>query len=324
MNKISTGSYKTEDAIIIENETLKTTILPGWGSKLVSLIYKPLEYELFWQNPGARYRKTTYGDPYERGEASGFDEMFPTISRCFYETEPWAGIQMPDHGEVWSVPWAYEIDGDTLLFRVRGVRFPFLLEKRVHLEQESIVLEYRAENKFSMDMDCIWAAHPLFNTVPGMELAVPEGMTKIVNTVQSRRIGPYGWMYDFPKAELLNGTIFDLSKVPKKNSSDYQKYWFVGRVPEGWCTLYNPEQELNIGLIWPEDTVPYLGMWVNEGGWEEQYNIAPEPATGAMDRVDSARMWGMNNVLPAGRTQEWWLLLTLRRGKRGVKGPLRG
>lgn len=323
MNMISTGSYKTEDAVFIENETLKTTILPGWGSKLVSLIYKPLEYELLWQNPGVSYRKTNYGDPYERGEASGFDEMFPTISRCFYESGPWIGIEMPDHGEVWSVPWTYEIDDDTLLFRVRGVRFPYLLEKRVHLEQKSIVLEYRAENLSSMTIDCIWAAHPLFNAVPGMKLAVPEGMNKIVNSVPSKRLGPYGWMYGFPKAKLSNGTIFDLSKVPQKNSSDYQKYWFVGRVPKGWCTLYNPERELNIGLVWPEDTVPYLGIWVNEGGWEDQYNIAPEPATGAMDRVDSARMWGMNNVLPAGRTREWWLTLTLRRGKREVNGPLK-
>ena len=164
----------------------------------------------------------------------------------------------------------------------------------------------------------------MFNAVPGMEIAVPDGMTKIVNSVPSKRLGPYGWMYGFPEAKLSNGTVFDMSKVPKKNSSDYQKYWFVGKVPEGWCTLYNPEQELSICLAWPEETVPYLGVWVNEGGWEGQYNVAPEPATGAMDRVDSARMWGMNNVLPAGRKQEWRLTLTFRRGKRGVKGPLVG
>jgi hypothetical protein len=248
--------------------------------------------------------------------------MFPTISRCFYETEPWAGTEMPDHGEVWSVPWKYKIDGDTLLLRVRGVRFPYILEKRVHLEHESVVFDYRAENLSFWDLECIWAAHPLFNAVPGMELTVPQGMKKIVNSVPGKRLGPYGGMYDFPKAKLSGGTLFDLSKVPKNNESDYQKYWFLGKVTEGWCNLYNPEQELNIGLVWPDDTVSYLGIWINEGGWEGQYNVAPEPATGAMDRVDSARMWGMNNVLPAGRMQEWRLILALRRGKRVKNGQL--
>ena len=86
--------------------------------------------------------------------------------------------------------------------------------------------------------------------------------------------------------------------------------------------LHDPKLGLNIGLAWPGDTVPFLGIWVNEGGWADQYNVAPEPATGAMDRVDFARMWAMNSVLRAGEKEEWRLSITLRQGERPSPGPL--
>jgi hypothetical protein len=62
--------------------------------------------------------------------------------------------------------------------------------------------------------------------------------------------------------------------------------------------------------------VPYLGVWLNEGGWEGQYNIAPEPATGAMDRIDFSRMWGMNSVLKGRQTVSWHLCITAMTGRK--------
>jgi hypothetical protein len=53
---------------------------------------------------------------------------------------------------------------------------------------------------------------------------------------------------------------------------------------------------------------------LNEGGWAGQYNIAPEPATGGMDRVDFAKMWGMNSVLKAHEHQTWFLNIALQEG----------
>jgi len=316
MYRITTGLYKDEEAVILENDKLRVSVLPRWGAKLASILYKPLDHELLWQNPGKRYRKTAYGAPYEAGEASGFDEMFPTISRCFYESGPWAGTEMPDHGEVWSIPWVYELADDQLLLSVKGARFPYHLEKKVYLEEAVVHQQYRVANPAASDFEYIWAAHPLFNTIEGMELIVPQGMHRIVNAVPSRRLGPYGRIYEFPAAELEGGETFDLSKVPKKNSAGYQKYWFLGKVTEGWCILYNPEKRLNIGMAWPRERVPYFGVWVNEGGWAEQYNIAPEPATGAMDRVDFSKMWGMSSVLRAGEVQEWQLSISLHEGDR--------
>jgi galactose mutarotase-like enzyme len=320
--EIEIGHYKDQEAVILENNELRATVLPRWGSKLASLVYKPLGFELLWQNPAEEYRDSSYGDPYELGEASGFDEMFPTITRCFYEEEPWTGLEMPDHGEVWSIPWIYEIEGECLRLRVESVRFSYRIEKIVSLSEEVLRCEYRVENPSQADFDFIWAAHPLFNTSPGMRLIVPEDLRTIVNAVPSQRLGGYGRMYRFPNAEVQVRGRFDLSRVPEKGGADYQKYWFVEKSSEGWCILHDPERMLNIGLAWPTGTVPYLGVWVNEGGWSDQYNVAPEPATAAMDRIDFSKAWGMNSVLRSGEVKQWWLTISVRQGGEPGGGPL--
>jgi galactose mutarotase-like enzyme len=270
--------------------------------------------ELLWQNPGTQYKKTVYADPYDAGEASGFDEMFPTISRCFYETEPWAGTEMPDHGEVWSIPWDYKTTESEVKLSVKGVRFPYTLQKTVSIDGARFLQRYSVSNHSEAAFDYIWAAHPLFNTTREMKLIVPHGMNRIVNAVPSKRLGPYGRMLSFPRAETAGGHVFDLSSVPEKNSGDYQKYWFSGKVRQGWCSLHNPVTKINIDMSWPAKEIPYLGVWVNEGGWAGQYNIAPEPASAAMDRVDFSRMWGVGSRLKGGETKQWELAIAVSEG----------
>ena len=316
MKNISTEMYKDVEAIVLENEVLKIIVLPKHGSKLVSILYKPLKYEALWQNPNKTYIKSRYGDLFETGDFSGFDEMFPTISRCFYETSPWIGTEMLDHGEVWAIPWNYDVRDKGLRLWVNGVRFPYLLEKVVSLAGTVIKIEYTATNVSQFDLDYIWAAHPLFNMSPDMELVVPKGIDTIINSVAGPRLQRYGKAYGFPLATLDNGDECDLSKVPEKNDSGYQKYYFEGKMTEGWCGLYDQNLKLNIGMSFPKEKVPYLGMWVNEGGWDGQYNIAPEPATGGMDRVDFSKMWGMNSVLKAQESVTWFFNISLKEGEK--------
>jgi galactose mutarotase-like enzyme len=314
MNKISPGTYKDVSAVILENDFLKVSLLAEIGSKSTSIIYKPLNYEALWQNPGKKYKKTNYGDSYPAGEFSGFDEMFPSISRCFYENPPWAGAEIPDHGEVWTIPWQYSIEKDHLALEVRGVKLPYKLSKKVSLDANRICIEYQATNLSNNDMDFIWAAHPLFNTSKGMEFIVPAGMNKIVNAVPGKRLLDYGRTYDFPIAQVADGSKFNLSLVPEKNNFGFQKYYFFDKVTEGWCVLYDPAQKLNIGLSYPKEQVPYLGMWLNEGGWDGQYNIAPEPATAAMDSITAAKLWQTGSVLKAGQFIEWYLNIDFKEG----------
>lgn len=318
------GTYKDARAVVLENDILRVAITPDFGARTASILYKPLDKELLWQNPEAKHARPLYADGYEKGEFAGFDEMFPTISRCFCEVDPWAGTEMPDHGEVWSIPWSWKGDAKGGAgFTAEGVRFPYTLSKRLTLEEGVFRAEYTLLNRSDFPFPCIWAAHPLFVCEEGTEFIVPGGMDRIINSVAGATLGPYGAQYDFPRAETPAGPV-DLSKVPRRNGKGYQKYYFNGPVPEGWCLLYHPTDRLSMGMSYPADTVRYLGMWLNEGGLAGQYNIAPEPATAAMDRTDAAALWGMDSVLAPGEARRWYLNISVIEGRRGRRVDERG
>lgn len=324
MSKIYEDIYKDVKAVSLENKTLKVTVLPDYGSKLSSIVYKPSGYELLWQNPSKNFIKNKYGDNYIMGEFSGFDEMFPCIDRFFYEDYPWVGVEAPDHGEVWAVPWSYEIKDKSLAMTVFGTRFPYQLFKNVELFENGIIINYRVKNLSPFYFPYIWAAHPLFNTVEGMEFIVPDSMNKIVNAVQSVTLGDYGRHYSFPMGVKEDGNEINFSIVPERNNFGYQKYFFLGKITAGWCFMYNPKEQLNIGFSYPSKKIPYLGMWLNEGGRAEQYNIAPEPATGGMDRVDLSKKWNMSSTLKPYEENSWYLYITVKEGEKVHKMDEKG
>jgi galactose mutarotase-like enzyme len=311
---ITEQAYKDVRAVVLENERLRVAVLPGHGAKVASLVYKPLQRELLWQNPSPTFIQSNYGDPYTAGDLAGFDEMFPTISECGHPTPPWRGIVAPDHGEVWALPWDCRVEGETVTLTVCGVRFPYRLSKTLALEGACLRGRYEAENLCPLPFDFIWAAHPLFNAEEGMELIVPAGLDAIVNSVPGPTLGGYGARHRFPVASRPDGTAVALNRVPQRNATGYQKYYFAGRAPEGWCLLRDAGRDLTIGLSYPKETVPYLGIWLNEGGYAGQYNVAPEPASAAMDRLDAAALWGTGSLLGPRERRRWVLNLAVAEG----------
>ena len=293
----------------------RAVILPGWGAKTVSLVHRASKTETLWQNPAPTFARTAYGDSYGKGEFAGFDEMFPTISRCFYESAPWAGTEVPDHGEVWTVPWECAEGFDHATFTVNGVRFPYRLQKTVSLQGEKLHRALRGGKPVRASRWISSGRRTRSSTRPtGMQFIVPRGMRRVINAVPGTVLGGYGVKLDFPEARRDDGKTVRLDVVPARNDTGYQKYWFEQKVTEGWCMLHDPARRLSIGMSFPPEQVPYLGMWLNEGGYAGQYNIAPEPATAAMDRIDFSKMWDRGSVLQPGEKREWHLTITVAEG----------
>ena len=312
MQSITQGRYKDVEAVILETDALRLAIVPDWGAKLASLIHKPTGREYFFQMPGEKFRRGKYAGPYPDGEMAGFDEMFPTITECFCDVEPWAGIKMPDHGEVWSLPWKCEISGSEVRTTVRSPRFPYTITRTVSFERaNTILLRYKAENHSPFGFPAMWAAHPLFNMTPGTRIILPESARNIMNTVPGPALGAYGGRFTFPIAKTPDGTTWDLSEIGSVERKLYFKYFFLDDLKEGFAILHDPKSRETVGLSWPVAQVPYLGMWINEGGWEGLYHVAPEPCTAPFDRWDIARQWGKLPVIPPFGSQEWELRITV-------------
>ena len=318
--KIYPSQYKDQRAMAVESGKIVAQFLPAVGSKMCSLVYKPLNLELLVQRPNPRYLLAPYdGDYVGQGECSGFDEMFPSIDKCFYEGYPWRGTPIPDHGEVWSIEWDCVAENDRLHFATFGVRFPYKLEKWVSFHGDNVLhADYRVTNLSDFDLDFMWAAHPMFYLEEGAELRLPAGVQQVVTTLSfTGNLGRYGDEFDWPIAQMPDGQMRDLRRIRPKTARDAEKYFVKGKLPEGWCALTYPRSDLTLALSFPVETVPYLAILPNAGGWQDLYNIFLEPATAAFDRLDVARLRGECSIVKARAAYEWHLDIALTEGVTG-------
>ena len=309
MISVSASRYKDQEAVTIESGCLRAQFLPAIGAKMCSLVYKPLSLELLVQRPGREYLLQPYDGNYVAGECSGFDDMFPTIDECHYETYPWKGTRLPDHGEVWSIPWDQAVTGSSLHFSVHGVRFPYRLEKRVRCTGDhALHIEYKLTNLSAFDFRFMWAAHTMFYLEEGCELVRPPGVKSIISTrSKSGDLGRYGDEFPWPAFTLPDGRQRDLRNLRPMAAEDTEKYFIKGRMPEGWCTLMYPKSAVTLTLSFPVDKVPYLAILPNEGGWQGLYNIFLEPCTASCDRTDVAHLRNELSVVRARSVYEWHL-----------------
>lgn len=310
------STYKDQPAVTLESGSLRAQFLPGTGAKLASLVYKPRGFELLVQRPGGKYLLQPFDGDYVAGECSGFDDMFPTIDKCFYEAYPWQGTPLADHGEVWSLPWEHAVDGERLHFAVHGVRFPYRLEKWVSFRAENILrIDYRVTNLCSFDFDFMWAGHPMIYLEEGARLALPPGVERLIATFSfSGQLGGYGNRLTWPRFTAPDGTERDLRELRPKSAGDAGKYFIEGKLPQGYCGLTFPQSNFSLFISFPVDKVPYLAILPNEGGWQDLYNIFIEPATAMLDRLDVARLHKQVSTVKANSTYDWHLNFTLAPG----------
>ena len=307
---IQPSRYKDQPAVTIESDVLSAQFLPGTGAKLCSLLHKPSGTELLLQRPDERYRVAGYdGDYVADGECSGCDEMFPSIDRCFYEGYPWRGTPIPDHGEVWSLPWSCGKEKGKLHCSTYGVRFPYRLEKWVSLvDRDTLRSEYRLTNVSPFPFDFMWASHMMLNLEEGAQLGLPDGVTKVVTALNfDDSLGRYGDEFDWPVATLPDGRQRDLRCMQPGSARSAVKYFVKGPMPEGRATLTYPRSGFTLRLAWPVEKVPYFAALVNECGWQDLYSVFVEPATASFDRVDIARVRGECSTVQAASTYEWYL-----------------
>jgi len=85
----------TFNTIVIENPFIKVTLLPEYGGRILSIIYKPTGHEMLYQNP--------VGAPYGIKEGNFYYDWLMVYGGIF-PTFP-----EPEHGKAWCLPWESEI-----------------------------------------------------------------------------------------------------------------------------------------------------------------------------------------------------------------------
>lgn len=305
----SKGRYKDQSSFVIESDVLRAEFV-SHGGRMVSLRDKRSGFEFLFQQSSDRYVRARYSGPMENDQAAGYDDMFPTIGPCHYEDFPWKGIEMPDHGEVWALDWDIKAERESLVLKVHGVRLPYRLSRRVTFPASNqLRMDYTLENLSPFEMYYLWSAHPLLRVEVGSRIELPEECrtARTVGSV-SGRLGSYGNEITWPRWTDSKGKQHDLSVIRSPNAHDSEKYFFVGKMTNGWCRLRHPSNSLALSIGFPPEQVPYLAVVVGEGVvGDGRFFILLEPCSAPFDRLDVSKAYTQTSKIAPNGSRTWYV-----------------
>jgi galactose mutarotase-like enzyme len=302
----SGGSEDHLKRIVLESSTMRVTILPALGGKIASIQTLPDNEELL-QQPLQPYAARTHYLRFEDSDASGWDECLPSVAACEVQTA--AGpAKIPDHGDFWQVPW--QVTSQTknaLTISADAFSLPLRFTRTLHLDGNSLRIDYRIRNLSHAPLEYLWSAHPLFAVDPGDRILLPASVTEVtVEGSAHNRLGSKGTKQSWPK-----NAITDFSIAGKITDETGDKLFAVSP-PEGWCALERKRLKRRIELCFDPNQLPHLGLWLCYGGWPEnaasrQQCVALEPCTAEGDSLETAMKQGRAPKLNPGAEDHWSL-----------------
>lgn len=291
-------------ALRLENGPLALTLVPDLGGKIAAWEDRRRGLSWLWRNPDLPWRLPHDGARYvQEFDLGGWDECLPAIAPGVYPADPWAGVPIPDHGELWFQSWKIQIgieEGERLIVTgvVEGRSFPYCFERTLILEagRPTVRIRYRLRNDAEHTFYFLWAAHPLFPLLPGTRLRVPGPATARVAAAIG--VAPRAMVFPWPQLP-VEGGFLDLEEPDPAGGWALKLFL---QPAASWARLIHPT-----GAWWEmgwRGPITHLGLWINAGGWSgantpPYQNLALEPAIGAPDDLSEAmREWGFFGLLP--------------------------
>jgi hypothetical protein len=84
----------------------------------------------------------------------------------------------------------------------------------------------------------------------------------------------------------------------------------------GWAGLYEQNSGDFLTLGWSPQQVPYLGVWIDEGNFNDRAVCALEPSNGFYDNLSEAIRRGSTLFVKPGTVAAWRLDVRLGCGSR--------
>lgn len=314
------SEWHGQPAWTLETEQVRIVAVPQVGAKIVSIFDKQAGHE-WLVLPGTRpFQPVAYGSVFIDQDMSGWDEMYPTIVAGPYPAEgPYKGAWMPDHGEVWALPWEVTQAGDGILaMAVNGRALPYRLERSLSMEDaHTLRMSYHVINTADEPFAAFWTAHPQFAVTPQTEVVLPERIHNVINVKETDRWGEVGLVYNWPNATTQQNTAFRLDRVARSVERSYRKFYALPDQRVEWAALRERDGGHWLRLDWDPEQIPYLGLWMDEGGPGLDPVIALEPSTGYYDELGLA--WRNKRVplVEPGHSYSWQLTMRLGSGHLG-------
>jgi len=300
--------YKGYKSLLIENEKLRLLILLEKGSDILEFLYKPEDIDFLWKshieidgtnrNPVTReYQSGSFLDTYE----GGWQEILPS----FGSAHNYKNTNMGIHGELYSLPWDYEVLIDevyTLKLKlfVRMKRAPFFVEKVIIIKSGESCVEFEEciINEGHEEFEFMWGQHPSFGK-PFLDenciIDLPSGIygrTHNMN-ISSTDIMSEDREFKWPFVNSKSGGKIDLSRIMPPDAKTDFRVWLEG-FNEGWYSIINTHKKVGFGLSWDCNIYRYLFIWFSYCGWLDSpfygrcYTVAMELQSSIPDNLIDA------------------------------------
>jgi galactose mutarotase-like enzyme len=295
--------WRGEPGVELAGDEIEIVVLPRRGAKIASLRHRLSRREWLLQPQGELGNPPPYGSAFTEADMFGWDEMLPTIIGCAYPDGHYRGTPLPDHGEVWTLPWETGPVGEALVCWTTGRVLPYRLTRTMRVDGSRLQLDYELAATDSTPLWLLWAAHPQFLVAAhGTRIVLPAEVCELVDVTPGRQPETVQW--PSPDAESSLG-------LPKGAG---RKLYLLPDAGVGAASLIDADGPW-LRLAWDPKLVPYLGIWLDNGAYVRHPVIALEPSTGYYDNLTVAVS---NQRLPQihpGQPLRWSVEVSLGRGQ---------
>ncbi len=281
------------NGIILSSDSLSVLVFPERGGKLASIREKSGGSELLYQSRGD-YPPLSPGMPFSEGDASGFDDVFPSMGEecCF--SDAGKNLNLPDHGEIWTARMEVDAADDrSVRMHTFGKAFPYRYDKTISLQDNHVRVRIMVTNQGKEPFPGIWVCHCLMRVEPEMRFEFPAESERI------ECLSGCSWPPDGKSPENLR----ELQPVPP--SGTMMKFYFRDPVKKGECAAVYPRSGVRAVLRFSPEQLPYLGFWITNGGYRGEANFAFEPASGYYDTLGKAAETGTLPLIAPGKSGEY-------------------
>ena len=306
-------------SLVLQNECLRVRVIPQLGCKIVEIYDLENDHEWLWSDKSRPIKAANYGDQYDLYDISGFDECFPNIG--ISQDPKNIGVTLPDHGEIWSLPWDVTQEENGVSATVLGKLFDYRFFRRLSLKSNKLVIEYSVSNIGNSELTYMWSAHPLFAIDENMKIEITGNPKMSKEFGFGGRIGPDGdnWYeghlseHVWPSVLGVDGRLSDMSEVSlDKVLTDKV---VLDAPVDGLVSLKKLSSGRSLTMKFSPLELPFLGICYNFGAWpltgEPATWVALEPTTGKTDRLDECTKLDCARVLAPKSNANWSLEIEL-------------
>lgn len=293
---IREGIHLNMNSIVMESDFIKLSILPDIGFKIASIIYKPKNKEFLFQPTLGKYEIPVYGDDFEKYDTSGMDEMLPTIDKCTYPEGKCKGNELPDHGDLWSIPWNVSVVDNKIIGSINLKSLPLEFQKTISFENRNIIrMDYKVKNCSSENIYYLWALHGLNVFNENTKFIFSDEMKDVLNVANKEDL-----------------SLIDLQYLKNYEDEKSHKYYFTNEIKNGTVGLDYTDENIKYIINYDPKINPYLGVWITKGGFKGEYNCALEPSNGFYDNLNHAYHKEKLPYLNPLEEREWTIYIEIQ------------